>query len=653
MVNSKKILLLSMLIIFFVIALYGAISDYINDSKNIKNIELVQKKLVQLTYIDEVITQLQKERGLSSIYYYNKSTKYAHALVAQKKKTDLSIEVASMHIDTAELNTKRQEAIKIINTTNVPNLKAFIIYTNLIKTLLNQSEILILKTKNSDIKNSLYYYNHLNIMQETAGQLRGLISGILATKTISKQEYNEIIILKRNFKNHYTSVKGNIKLPLLFEQESIKVINSTVDNITNFSAIDNKLIKNIEMEPLKWFNIASCSVDTIRKSAIKELKHINAIVTNSMNNAISIAMRHFIIWTIGSIIIMVVLIISWLLFKRLTKEQKLLKNYKDVIDNNPNSIVSKTDKFGVITYVNDTFCNVSKYTKEELIGQPHNIVRHEDSAKEVFAELWKTIRSGKTWNGIVKNRCKNGDPYWVDAFIAPIYDDTGELVEYIALRHNITEMILQNEETERTQRELIYRMGESVESRSKETGNHIRRVAHYSKLLAGFAGLTHEEAEIIFIASTMHDIGKIAIPDAVLLKPTKLNADEYKIMQTHTDVGYKLLSGSNLPILKMASTIAHEHHEHYNGKGYPLGISGDDIAMPSKIVALVDVFDALTSSRIYKKAWKLEKITQYLQEKAGHQFDPVLVELFLNNINTFMEIKKEYEDKNPIQIEWE
>ena len=636
MVNSRKILLLSMLIIFSVIALYGAVSDYLNDSKNIKNIELVQNKLTQLTYIDEIITQLQKERGLSSIYYYNKSAKYKFALNEQKKETDVFIKVASKHIDTVLLNAKRQEAIKIINTTNAPSLKAFRNYTDIIKTLLYQSEMLILKTKNSEIKNSLYYYNHLNIMQETAGQIRGLISGILATKTISDQEYNEIIILKRKFQNHSKSVKGNIQLPLLFEQGSIKVTNQIID----------KLIKDkdINMEPLKWFDTASYSVNTIRKSTIEELKHINTIVSNSMDEANNVAMRHFILWVIGSILLLVILIIAIILSKKLNSEQKLLKNYKDVIDNNQNSIVSKTDKFGRITYVNDTFCRVSKYKREELIGQHHNIIRHEDSPKEAFADLWKTIESGKTWNGIVKNRCKDGDVYWVHASISPIYDDKGNLVEYIALRHNITEMVLQSEEIERTQRELVYRMGEAVESRSKETGNHIRRVAHYSKLLAGLAGLTPEDTEIVFTASTMHDIGKIAIPDNVLLKPTKLDTYEYNIMQTHTKIGYKLLSGSNLPILKMAATIAYEHHEHYNGKGYPLGISANNIAMPSKIVALVDVFDALTSDRVYKKAWDLEKIVHFFREEAGQQFDPVLVELFLDNMEKFVEIKEQFKD---------
>jgi len=641
---KRKALFIIILTIFLLTALFGVISDFINDNKNIKNIELVQNKLSQLTYIDEIITQLQKERGLSSIYYENKSSKYALALDIQRKKTDFFIHKASKYIDTNKLKSKRQEAIEMINRGKVSRFEVFINYTNLIKTLLLQSEILILKTKDSDIKNSLIYYNHLNIMQETAGQLRGLIGGILTTKTISKQEYDEIIILERVFNEHYKSVKGNIELELSFEKESIKATLTTIDEITSISSIDDQLLKKINMEPLKWFDIASCSVNTIRESIIQEIGHVNSVVTDSMSDAKSIEMRHLLLWFVGTIFITIIGIVAILLSKKLIAEQKLLKSYKNVIDNNPHSIVSKTDKYGRITYVNDTFCRVSKYHRKELIGQAHNIVRHKDSPKEVFTGLWKTIESGTTWNGIVKNRCKDGDIYWVHASISPIYDAQGNLVEYIALRHDITDMILQSEEIERTQRELIYRMGESVESRSKESGNHVRRVAHYSKLLAHLAGLNKEESEIIFVASTMHDMGKIAIPDAILLKPGKLDADEFKIMQTHSQIGYKLLSGSNLPILKMASTIAYEHHEHYNGNGYPLGISGEDISIYARIVALVDVFDALISDRVYKKAWKLEKVLDTLAKESGQQFDPILVEVFLNNIDIFMDIKEEFED---------
>ena len=640
----RKASLIILVLFFSSIAFFGAISDFISDNEKIHNIELVQHKIKQLTYIDEITTQLQKERGLSAIYYEDKSKKYTSALDEQRKKTDFFIQKAAKYIDISKLSTKRQEAINIINNTDISRFQAFMTYTDLINTLLHQAELLILKTKNSDIKNSLIFYNHLNIMQETAGQLRGLIGAILTTKTISKQEYNEIVILNRILEKHYQSVQGNITLELSFEKESIKEACATIKKITELYSVDNKQLKDINIEPLRWFNIASASVNIIRESIIQEMDNINTIVDNSMKSAKNIARRHLFLWLFGSLIIIVTLVIVWILFKRLNKEQQLLKNYKDVIDNNPNSIVSKTDKYGNITYVNDTFCKVSKYKREELIGKPHNIVRHKDTSSEAFAELWKRLKAGKIWNGIIKNRCKDGEAYWVHAFISPIYDDKNNLVEYIALRHDITDMIIQSEETERTQRELIYRMGESVESRSKESGNHVRRVAHYSKILALLYGLSEEESEILFVASTMHDMGKIAIPDAILLKPGKLDNDEFTIMQTHAEIGYKLLSGSNLPILKMASTIAYEHHEHFDGKGYPLGIRENDISIHARIVAIVDVFDALISNRVYKKAWHLDKVLTHFESESAKHFDPVLIKLFLENVPMFMKIKEEFED---------
>jgi len=640
----RKASIIILVLFFSSIAFFGAISDFISDNEKIHNIELVQHKIKQLTYIDEITTQLQKERGLSAIYYEDKSEKYTLALDEQRKKTDFFIQKAANYIDISKLSSKRQEAINIINNANISRFQAFMTYTDLINTLLHQSELLILKTKNSDIKNSLIFYNHLNIMQETAGQLRGLIGAILTTKTISKQEYNEIVILNRILEKHYQSVQGNITLELSFEKESIKEAFSTIKIITELYSADNQQLIDINIEPLRWFNIASSSVDIIRESIIQEMGNINSIVDNSMKSAKSTARRHLFLWLLGSLILIITLLIALFLFKKLNKEQQLLKNYKDVIDNNPNSIVSKTDKYGNITYVNDTFCKVAKYKREELVGKPHNIVRHKDTSSEAFTELWKQLKAGKTWNGIIKNRCKDGEAYWVHAFISPIYDDKNNLVEYIALRHDITDMIIQSEETERTQRELIYRMGESVESRSKESGNHVRRVAHYSKILALLYGLSEEESEILFVASTMHDMGKIAIPDAILLKPGKLDNDEFTIMQTHAEIGYKLLSGSNLPILKMASTIAYEHHEHFDGKGYPLGIRENDISIHARIVAIVDVFDALISNRVYKKAWHLDKILTYFESESSKHFDPVLIKLFLENVPMFMKIKEKFED---------
>ncbi len=208
----------------------------------------------------------------------------------------------------------------------------------------------------------------------------------------------------------------------------------------------------------------------------------------------------------------------------------------------------------------------------------------------------------------------------------------------------LVEITALNTEIEDTQREVIFTMGAIGESRSKETGNHVRRVAEYSKLLAILYGLDESEANLIKEASPMHDIGKVAIPDNILNKPGKLTNEEFTIMQTHAQIGFDMLKHSNRAILKTAAIIAYQHHEKYNGKGYPNGLKGDEIHIYGQITAIADVFDALGSDRVYKKAWPLEKILKLFKEEKGEHFHPELTELFLENINAFLEIRDQFLD---------
>mgnify|MGYP000663311543 CR=1 FL=1 len=206
------------------------------------------------------------------------------------------------------------------------------------------------------------------------------------------------------------------------------------------------------------------------------------------------------------------------------------------------------------------------------------------------------------------------------------------------------ENIYLNEEVEHTQKEIIFILGEIAETRSKETGFHVKRVAEYSKLLALKYGIPEEEAEILRLASSMHDVGKVGIPDAILNKPGKLTPEEFEIIKTHTNNGYTMLSYSNREIIKTAAIIAYQHHEKYNGQGYPIGLSGEDIHIYGRIVALADVFDALGSERVYKKAWPLEEILDYFKQESGQHFDPKLVNLFLDNIGGILKIREQYSD---------
>ena len=195
-----------------------------------------------------------------------------------------------------------------------------------------------------------------------------------------------------------------------------------------------------------------------------------------------------------------------------------------------------------------------------------------------------------------------------------------------------------------TQKEIIYKLGAVTEARSQETGNHIRRVAHYSRVIALEYGATEEEADILKIASTLHDVGKISIPDSILLKPGKLTPEEFEIMKTHTVVGNEILCNSNKPILEIASNIALEHHERYDGTGYPRGLSGDQIGIYSRIVSLTDVFDALATERVYKKKWGFSEIVEYIKEQRGKQFDPKIVDIFLNNLDEIQRIQHKLKD---------
>jgi len=204
--------------------------------------------------------------------------------------------------------------------------------------------------------------------------------------------------------------------------------------------------------------------------------------------------------------------------------------------------------------------------------------------------------------------------------------------------------ILLTQEITDTQAELILRLGDVVESRSNEAGNHVRRMAEVCHLLASASGMSEEETAVLQHAAPMHDIGKIATPDAVLLKPGKLDADEWEIMKQHPSVGLSILNGSQRPILKAAAVIAHQHHEKYDGSGYPQGLKGEQIHLYARIVAVADVFDALMHKRCYKEALPLEQVIAHLRSVAGQHLDPHYVDLLVQNIDQALEINQRFPD---------
>ena len=467
--------------------------------------------------------------------------------------------------------------------------------------------------------------------------------------------------------------------------------------------------------------------------------------------------------------------------KRVEEKNKSLGQFKHLIKES--TLYSTTDKKGIITDANDLFAEISGYSKEELIGKNHNIVRHPEMPKEVYADMWKTIQNKQNWHGIIKNRAKDGSSYYVRSNVFPLLDTNNEIVEYISLRdevteeiqrknylegsldtfiektnekeyllnqyekvinlnssffridpdfnlihvndvfcniyhcspeklkdknlvdiiesdffkenyesinadllgdgywsgivpfqrtdksilymdtsvntiydrdnklleimlvmNDITDLVVAQKEIEATQRDIVFTMGAIGETRSQETGNHVKRVAEYSKLFAIHSGLSADRAELLKMASPMHDIGKVGIPDAILNKPGKLDAEEWKIMQTHSALGYKMLKSSKRTILKTAAIVAYTHHEKWDGSGYPKGMKGEEIHIFGRITAIADVFDALGSDRCYKKAWADEDIFSLIKEGRGTHFDPDLVDIFFNELDSFLEIRDAFKD---------
>ncbi len=199
--------------------------------------------------------------------------------------------------------------------------------------------------------------------------------------------------------------------------------------------------------------------------------------------------------------------------------------------------------------------------------------------------------------------------------------------------------------------EIVRRLGRASEFRDNETGQHILRMSHASALLAQTIGWDGEACELILNASPLHDVGKIGIPDGILLKAGPLSADEREIMQTHTTIGANILSGSANELLTMARLIALSHHEKWDGSGYPQGLAGEQIPLAARIVAITDVFDALTSRRPYKEAWAVEDALTFMRDAAGRHFDPVLLRAFEDLAPQVQKIRARFAEPSPAGLD--
>lgn len=217
-----------------------------------------------------------------------------------------------------------------------------------------------------------------------------------------------------------------------------------------------------------------------------------------------------------------------------------------------------------------------------------------------------------------------------------LYDQTRELERKVNIR---------TRELQESRLEIIKRLGRAAEFRDNETGYHVMRMSHYSRLIALAAGLGKDTAETLFLAAPMHDIGKIGTPDCILHKPGKLDAQEWEIMKQHVSMGAEIIGDHPDELLSIARTVVLSHHEKWDGTGYPLNLKGENIPLVGRIVAIADVFDALGSARPYKAAWPIDQAVKFIEDNAGSHFDPHLVPAFLSALPAMLKVRETYTEK--------
>ncbi|TGM81814.1 response regulator [Leptospira mtsangambouensis] len=204
-------------------------------------------------------------------------------------------------------------------------------------------------------------------------------------------------------------------------------------------------------------------------------------------------------------------------------------------------------------------------------------------------------------------------------------------------------------EVKTTRLQIVQRLGMASEYKDNETGMHVIRMSHYSQTLALAFGYSSEQAEEILNAAPMHDVGKIGIPDFIIQKPGKLSPEEWEMMKRHPEIGAEIIGDHHSSLLKLARSIAITHHEKFDGTGYPYQLKGENIPLEGRIIAIADVFDALTTVRPYKKAWEVDAAIEFLKQESGKHFDPVLVQKFITVLPKILEIKNQWPEEMEMQ----
>ena len=297
---------------------------------------------------------------------------------------------------------------------------------------------------------------------------------------------------------------------------------------------------------------------------------------------------------------------------------------------------------GAIEWVNPAFTTLTGYSAAEATGKnPRDLVRSGLHDQAFYAQMWDTILAGKVWQGEVTNRRKDGSLYPEEMTITPMSDSYGRISRFISIKQDISERKRVEEALKRSSQDLIIAYdatlqgwSNALELREHETAGHSRRVVQSTLDLAQALGVASSEMIHLQRGALLHDIGKVGIPDHILLKPGPLNLEEWVVMRQHPIYAYNLLS--KIPYLAPALDIPFYHHERWNGTGYPRGLTGEDIPLAARIFAVVDVWDALSYNRPYRAAWAPAVVMDYILEQSNQQFDPRIVEVFIRLLHAAM-----------------
>ncbi len=307
-----------------------------------------------------------------------------------------------------------------------------------------------------------------------------------------------------------------------------------------------------------------------------------------------------------------------------------------------------------IVFANPGFYAITGYGQEETIGHNCRFLQGPETDPAILAELRDCIAGQRLFSGVLVNYRKDGAAFVNELIVNPVFDKHGRLLSFVGLQNDVTKRVqaelamreartaaeqanqlLEKRVQERTaevaqsQIEILTRLASAAELRDDDTGQHTQRVARTAGLIARSLGASEYDSDIIRQAAPLHDVGKIAISDLILLKPGKLTDEEFGIMKTHAAAGAALLAGGSSAVVQMAERIAGSHHERWDGKGYPQRLAGEGIPIEARIVSVADVFDALTHERPYKKAWAVADAVEEIGRMAGQAFDPRIVEAFL------------------------